>query len=51
MTACRHVQARYVLEVSKMDGAGFLPLMQRMLVEHITGLPQVRGRVSADGWI
>ena len=32
----------YVLDVAKMDGAGFTPLFQRDLCRHITRLPQTR---------
>ena len=35
-----YCQTTYMLDLNKMDGAGFVPLMQRRLVTHITSLPQ-----------
>ena len=34
------VQVKYSLEVNKMDGAGFVPVMQQTMAAHITKLPQ-----------
>ena len=34
------VWSTYKLNVSKMDGAGFVPLFQQQLAKHISALPQ-----------
>ncbi|KAL1524647.1 hypothetical protein AB1Y20_019534 [Prymnesium parvum] len=40
VTTLLHCQTQYMLDLNKMDGAGFVPLMQRRLTMHITTLPQ-----------
>ena len=35
-----YVYATYMLNISKMDGAGFVPLFQKQLARHISRLPQ-----------
>jgi hypothetical protein len=45
-----NVYLQYKLDLSKMDGAGFVPLFQKDLTHHITLLPQRKldGTIETD---